>query len=96
MSRFRVGAMQACGLEIYVFDPFFDDCPAFEDDYLPFPGTFDPATNTLTVNDGEERAASARLNAASNSADDDKDRPVCEALGNLALRIARAERGPRC
>lgn len=86
--------MQACGLGIYVFDPAFDDCPEFDGDYLPFPGTFDPATNTLTIDEGQERAASARLVEAANSADDDADRAVCEALGNLAMRIARAERKP--
>ena len=88
---FKVGNLQHSGLEIYVFDPFFDEP---DDDDYSFPGTFDFETSALTVSEGCEAQAAARLTDAANSADDDKDRQLCEALGNLALRVARSAAKP--
>jgi len=90
MATFRVGEIQACGLTIYVFDPAFDDCLAFDGDYEPFPGTFDHAAGVLHVNEGAEEAAWSRLIDAVNSADDDGDGKVRDALTSLSSRILRS------
>jgi len=75
----RVGRNQLCGLEIYIFDPAHD-----EDE---FPGTL--AGFVLTVTD-RDRACELLIDAA-NSADDDKDAPVRDALTTLCARLRRAE-----
>jgi hypothetical protein len=75
----RVGRTQLCGLEIYIFDPCHDDDG--------FPGTL--AGFVLTVTDCER--ACELLTDAANSADDDKDAPVRDALTTLCARLRRAE-----
>lgn len=75
----RVGAIQLCGLEIYIFDPAHD-----EDE---FPGTL--AGFVLTVTDRER--ACELLTDAANSADDDRDPAVRDALTTLCARLRRAE-----
>ena len=75
----RVGRNQLCGLEIYIFDPCHD-----EDN---FPGSL--AGFVLTVTD-RERACDLLTDAA-NSADDDKDAAVRDALTTLCARLRRAE-----
>lgn len=77
---FRLGDFQICGLEIYIFDPAHDE--------TPFPGEM--AGGVLTVTDLDR--AWELLVDASNSADDDKDAPVRDALQRLASRVLRAGR----
>lgn len=89
-KRFKVGALQHSGLEIYVFDPVFDDCPAFDGDYDAFPGSFDPESRTLHVDMSHVDRACRRLNDASNSADDDGDNELAGALASLMCRVRRA------
>ncbi len=75
----RVGSLQLCGLEIYIFDPCHDEDA--------FPGSL--AGFVLTVTD-RDRACELLMDAA-NSADDDKDAPVRDALTTLCARLRRAE-----
>ncbi len=75
----RVGSLQLCGLEIYIFDPCHDEDA--------FPGSL--AGFVLTVTD-RDRACELLADAA-NSADDDKDAPVRDALTTLCARLRRAE-----
>lgn len=78
----NVGELQRCGLEIYVFDPIFDE-PDDEDDPFPFPGTLEGSR--LTVRDLDR--ASRCLTAAQNSADEDGDPKVRDALWKLQRRL---------
>ena len=75
----RVGRTQLCGLEIYIFDPAHDEDA--------FPGSL--AGFVLTITD-RERACSLLTDAA-NSADDDRDPAVRDALTTLCARLRRAE-----
>lgn len=92
-KRIRVGELQAAGLQIYVFDPVFDDDPPFgqheDDEYFRFPGEFDPITNTLEIEPGMESAAWQRIVDAANSADDDNDRKLSDALTSLGTRVLK-------
>lgn len=75
----RVGRFGLAGLEIYIFDPCHDEDA--------FPGSL--AGFVLTVTD-RERACSLLTDAA-NSADDDRDPAVRDALTTLCARLRRAE-----
>lgn len=81
---FRVGTVQAAALDIYVFDPVFDE-PLDDEDQQPFPGSFD-GTN-LTIDD--PAAAWRVLVDAANSADEDNDPQLRDALQKLQRRALR-------
>lgn len=74
----RVGSLQLCGLEIYIFDPCHDE--------ENFPGSL--AGFVLTITDRER--ACELLTDAANSADDDGDAAVRDALTTLCARLRRA------
>jgi hypothetical protein len=82
--QFKVGETQLTGLQIYVFDPAVVQGKQ-EHGEAPFPGTL--KDNVLTVHDPSE--ASSQLTDAINSADDDKDNRVRDALCSLQSRIRR-------
>ena len=90
-ARLHVGTNQVCGLEIYVFDPAHDvdpdATPMFETD-APFPGTLTGSTLEVT----DTRLAALMLTEAANSADEDGDAEVRDALTRLARRVGRARR----
>ena len=77
--RLRIGDLQASALQIYVTDPIFAD--------EPFPGCVDGAT--LTVADADIAPTRTRLIDAANSADDDGDAEMCDALSRLVTRLRR-------
>lgn len=82
----RIGPVQASALEIYVFDPIFDE-PCCEDDQQPFPGTFD---GKRLVVEGDRDAAWRVLVDAANSADADQDYQLRNALQALRHRVLLA------
>lgn len=82
--KFKVGELQASGLEIYVFDPaVHEGNEAFDEPH--FPGSLE--ANVLTVTDPD--LAFSILTDAANSADDSGDAKVRDAMTSLATRVLR-------
>lgn len=80
---FRIGSAQHAALVIYVFDGFH---AAFGD---AFPGEL--TDDALRVSAGERDRAFELLTDAANSADEDGDRELRDALTKLASRVLRAK-----
>lgn len=76
----RLGTIQTSALQMYVFDPIFDE-PVFDDDE-PFPGSLEGSTLLIT----DATKAALALTEAANSADCDGDAEFRNALTGLAGR----------
>jgi hypothetical protein len=80
MSAFKVklGSLQMCGTEIYIIDPAA---------YVPFPG--DVKDNEMTIPFDKVGEVLSIINSASESAYDDNDQEVSDALTRLYAKVIK-------